>query len=139
MQFFQESNGRTLTITVDAESLLGAIDALRTDEDYMEYAVSRVDSYYDADNEMSQEDIMRDLDEFVERINYYAENGDELFEKMAYKKNGTFNRTNKPWLKRAANGAYWEDHYGWNTKVLRLEARTDTEAEVVLTDVIVHY
>lgn len=139
MQFFQESNGHTLTITVDTESLLAKIDALRVDEDYMEYAVNRVSGSCGDDDNVSQETIMRDLDEFAERINYYTENGDELFEKMAYKKNGTFNRTNKPWLKSAVNGSYWEDHYGWNTKVLRVEARTDTEAEVVLTDVIIHY
>ena len=138
MQFFQEVNGRTLTITVDTEELLDQIDMLRTDEEYMEYAVSRVNGS-GSDDEVSQETILRDLDAFEDRINYYAENGDELFEKMAYRKNGTFNRTNKPWLKRAVNGAYLESHYGWTTKVLRLEARTETEAEVVLTDVIVHY
>ncbi len=139
MQFFQEVNGHTLTITVDTENLLEQIDMLRTDEDYMEYAINRVNGNCSDDDEVSQETIMRDLDAFEERINYYAEYGDELFEKMAYKKNGTFNRTNKPWLKRAVNGALLESHYGWTAKVLRVEARTDTEAEVVLTDIIVHY
>lgn len=138
MQFFKESNGRQLTITVNVENLLQKIDELRTDEDYMEYACDRVGGNCETDK-VGPESIMNDLDEFAKLISYYGENGNELFDKVAYKKNGTFSLRTKHVLKQAVNGSYWEDHYGWNTKVLRIEPVDDTHAEVVLANIIVHY
>ena len=111
MQFFKDSNGRRLTITVNVESLLQRIDELKTDEDYLEYACDRVSGNCDTDK-VGQESILNDLNEFAKLISYYGENGNELFDKTAYKKNGTFNLRTKPTLKQAVNGSYWEDQIG---------------------------
>ena len=138
MQFFKESNGHKMTITVDVETLLQEIDDLKNDEEYLEYYNQLVSG--DCSCDMVDKDaILSNLDEFAELVTYYGENGEELFNGMAYKKNGTFSLRVKPVVKQAVNGAYWEDSYGWNTKVLRLEPTDDTHAEVVLTSIIVHY
>lgn len=138
MQFFKEANGRQLTIRVDTEALLQRIDDLRNDEGYLEECNQLVGG--DCSGDMVSKDvILANLDEFAELVASYGENGDELFDEMTYKKNGTFSLRSKPVLKQVVNGSYWEDYYGWNTKVLRLEPTNDTNAEVVLTDIIVHY
>lgn len=51
-----------------------------------------------------------------------------IFAMMVFKKNGTFNRSTKPVIRRIDFGPYWEDSYGWNVYGIRLQAIDDTHA-----------
>lgn len=141
--FTRENNGYTLTIQVNEEELLKRIQECRdpkyeyySEDGDQDYNMNRVNSY---EEYCSKEEILADLDEFEANINYYIQHGNELFDFMRLKKNGTFTKNAKPILKEAINGAYWEDSYGWNTMVLRIEPINDTLAELVLTEIVIHY
>jgi len=167
MKTFQKtSNGYTLEIIIDDEELLKKLDKeIQTYqhllEKHAEHEKERVeaeennnDDYYDYRWEYNMqsvygdpesdyctpEEIIRDLKEF-KKIITDAVNGDgsELWAKVSLKKNGTFKKTGKPTLKEAINGSYWEDSYGWNAQVLRLEPTDDTHVHLKLSHVTLHY
>lgn len=155
--FKKLSNGHTLEIIIDDEALLEELNAaieeyedLKTklatlekgtdkyDSLFWEYNMQRV--YSDLSNYCTVDEILDDLKEFKQIVlDAVMSDGSELFEKAELKKNGTFKKTCKPLLKDAINGYYWEDSYGWNTRVLRLEPINDTQAEMRLDHIVVHY
>lgn len=165
-KFTRESNGYTLTIEVDEQGLLAEIDediqemedlkkkhaeyeAERIkaeengDEDYddwrWEYNMSSV--YGDPESDFcTPEQIIKDLEEFKKVItDAVNSDGSKLFDMIPLKKNGTFKKNTKPMLKEAINGTYWEDSYGWNTQVLRLEPWDDTHVHMKLDTIVLHW
>lgn len=164
--FQKESNGYTLEIIIDDAALLAMLDddikkyqelqakykALEEERvdaeennspDYddwrWEYDMGSV--YGDPESDFcTPEAIIEDLEKFKKVITD-AVNGDgsELWALVALKKNGTFKKNCKPMLKEAINGTYWEDSYGWNTQVLRLEPSDDTHVYMKLDTIVLHY
>lgn len=75
-----------------------------------------------------------------EKIRKGMENDAAIFwDMMSYKKNGTFKKTVKPMVFEHSYGDYWEDSYGWNTMVIRFEAKSDTKIELKLYHTVIHY
>ena len=167
MKTFQKpSNGYMLEIIIDDETLLKKLDEkIQSYQELLEkhskYEQERVeaeekgDEYYDdyrweydmqsvyGDPESdycTPEEIIKDLNEFKKIIiDAVNSDGTELWAKVSLKKNGTFKKTSKPMLKEAINGSYWEDSYGWNTQVLRLEPFDDTHVRLELDHIVLHY
>lgn len=138
MIFQKESNGHKLTIEVNTDNLLQTINLLKSNYDYINKRTEIVGDTSE-DCSIDKDAILQDLDEFAKTVSYYSEHGDEIFDKMTYKKNGAFSVKNKPILKQAVNGEYWDDYYGWNTMALRVEPVADAHAKLILKDIIVHY
>lgn len=140
--FTVNSNGHTLAITVDGDALRkeidGRIEYYKSDK-VEEYERQRVYGDYKTDF-CTLDETLKDLEDFKKVITDY-ENGDgqELFSLMPIKKNGTFKKNVKPTLKEAVCGIYYEECYGWSTMILRLEAVSDTEVRMALSQVILHY
>ena len=151
--FEKESNGHTLKIVVDGISLLSEIDdKIKEFEDIKkefggdnvpddEDAKWEMQSVYgDLDEYCTPNQILDDLNDFKNLINSLIESdGSELWKNVSLKKNGTFKKNCKPILKEAIFGSYWEDSYGWNTLVLRLEPRDDTTVNMLLDTIVLHY
>lgn len=167
MQKFQrQNNGYTLEIIIDDEALLKMLDddiqkyqelqakykALEEErvdaeengtDDYddwrWEYDMSSV--YGDPESDFcTPEQIIKDLEEFKKVItDAVNSDGSKLFDMIPLKKNGTFKKNTKPMLKEAINGTYWEDSYGWNTQVLRLEPWDDTHVHMKLDTIVLHW
>ena len=154
--FTRESNGYTLTIEIDDEKLKQELDLdiaemeqikdehgsdidLINEEVKWEYSMCEVDG--DCEHDFcSPDEIIADRNNFIETIKkLIADNGSELWDMIQLKKNGTFKKNCKPIIRRAINGCYWEDSYGWNTLVLRLVPITDTLARVELDTIIIHW
>lgn len=167
MKTFQKlSNGYMLEIIIDDEALFKKLDnEIQSyqellekhpdlEKERIEAEENQNDDYYDYRWEYNMQsvygdpesdyctptEIIRDLNEF-KKIITNAVNGDgsELWAKVSLKKNGTFKKTSKPTLKEAINGSYWEDSYGWNTMVLRLEPGDDTHVHLDLSHIVLHY
>lgn len=164
--FQKESNGYELEIIIDEESLFAILDKnIATYEDlrqkHSDYEKERVDAEENGDESYDDwrweydvssvygdpesdwctpEEIIKDLNEFKRIItNLVNGDGSELWAKAALKKNGTFKKNCKPIFKEAINGTYWEDSYGWNAQVLRLEPFNDTRAYLKLDNIVLHY
>ena len=152
-KFTKESNGYTLTITLDENKLFEKLDEeiaemQKLDEDHgkfvpnylkIEYGMSQVYGDYECDF-CTPKEIIDDLKEFKDIImNIIKTKGQELWKNIVIKKDGTFALNRKPRLKEAINGSYWEDNYGWNTLVLRLVADSSTDMHVILDYVVLHY
>lgn len=164
-EFTRLSNGYTLSIIIDDEKLLGMIDkeikkyqdlqakykayeeerivAEENGEDYddwrWEYDMSSV--YGDPESDWcTPDEILKDLEGFKQVIiDAVNSDGSKLWDMVALKKNGTFKKNCKPMLKEAINGTYWEDSYGWNAQVLRLEPSDDTHVYMQLDKIVLHY
>ena len=154
MKVFQkESNGYTLSIKIDKEDLFKSLDddinkftdlknqygggILPDCDDRWE--TSSV--YGDPETDYCTIDsIIQDLQGFKDLITRLIEgDGTELWNQVSLKKNGTFKKNAKPMLKEAIYGSYWEDSYGWNAQVLRIEPWDDTTANVLLSNITLHY
>ena len=154
-EFTRTNNGYDLKIVLDEEKLLEYVDEQL--EIYQGLIGKELDSSDPDDDERRNYDLQLvngETDEFidpkevVDDLNKFkfiienlaaSENGQELWDKVAYKKNGTFKKTSKPTLKEAINGSYWEDSYGWNTLVLRIEPYSDTMCKVTFAHIVIHY
>ena len=119
-------------------------DVYREGYEYMadyryEYGMQKV--YGDPESDFcTPDEIIEDLNEFKDDIKRLIEgDGKELWKMVTIKKNGTFKKTVKPIIKEAINGSYWEDSYGWNTLVLRLEPCDDTHMHLRLDTIVLHY
>lgn len=160
MKVFQkESNGYTLSIRINEEELFNRLDEeiakyedLKkkydkleqeregSDDDYRwEYDMQSV--YGDPESDWcTPDEIIEDLNKFKSIItNVVNGDGSDLWNKVDLKKNGTFKKNSKPTLKEAINGTYWEDSYGWRTQVLRLEPWDDTNVNMTLDRITLHY
>lgn len=160
MKVFQkESNGYTLSIRINEEELFNRLDEeiakyedLKkkydkleeeregSDDDYRwEYDMQSV--YGDPESDWcTPDEIIEDLNKFKSIItNAINGDGSDLWNKVDLKKNGTFKKNSKPTLKEAINGTYWEDSYGWRTQVLRLEPWNDTNVNMTLDRITLHY
>lgn len=160
MKVFQkESNGYTLSIRINEEELFNRLDEeiakyedLKkkydkleqeregSDDDYRwEYDMQSV--YGDPESDWcTPDEIIEDLNKFKSIItNAVNGDGSDLWNKVDLKKNGTFKKNSKPTLKEAINGTYWEDSYGWRTQVLRLEPWDDTNVNMTLDRITLHY
>lgn len=104
-----------------------------------EYGMQKV--YGDPESDFcTPDEIIADLNGFKDDIKRLVEgDGEELWRMATLKKNGTFKKTAKPTVREAINGHYWEDSYGWNTLVLRLEPRDDTHMYLELDTIVLHY
>ena len=165
-QFQKISNGHTLNIIINEDELFQSLDEdIKKYEDLKqkcaEYEKERVkaeennDEYYDdyrweydmqsvyGDPESdfcTPDEIISDLNGFKNDIKRIIEgDGEELWKIVSLKKNGTFKKTAKPTIREAINGCYWDDSYGWNTQVLRLEPRDDTHMYLELDTIVLHY
>ena len=86
------------------------------------------------------DEIISDLNGFKNDIKRIIEgDGEELWKIVSLKKDGTFKKTAKPTIREAINGCYWDDSYGWNTQVLRLEPHDDTHLYLELDTIVLHY
>lgn len=119
-------------------------DAYSKGSEYMadyryEYGMQKV--YGDPESDFcTPDEIIADLNSFKDDIKRLAEgDGEELWRIATLKKNGTFKKTAKPTIREAINGHYWEDSYGWNTLVLRLEPHDDTHMYLELDTIVLHY
>lgn len=160
MKVFQkESNGYTLSIRINEEELFNRLDEeiakyedLKkkydkleeeregSDDDYRwEYDMQSV--YGDPESDWcTPDEIIEDLNKFKSIItNAINGDGSDLWNQVDLKKNGTFKKNSKPTLKEAINGTYWEDSYGWRTQVLRLEPWDDTNVNMTLDRITLHY
>lgn len=165
-KFTKESNGYTLTIEVNEEQLFAKLDKdIKEMEDlkkkHAEYEKERLEAEANGDKnyddwrweyDMSSvygdpesdwctpDEIIEDRNDFKETIKkLIADSGDTLWSMATFKKNGTFKKNAKPMIRKAINGSYWEDSYGWNTLVLRLVPITDTLACVEFDTIVLHY
>lgn len=167
-QFTKINNGHALILVIDKDSIFADLDELikacddakkdieegLKDGTITEEDISNVLSEYDLPTDKLYEDYERcsiksaeDVDKirqcYVEAKNtveqYIKDNAALLWDKVSYKKNGTFKKTVKPIIFEHDYGHYWEDSYGWNTMVIRLEPVSDTELELTITDVVEHY
>ncbi len=164
-EFTRLSNGYTLTIRINEDALLKELDeeikkyqdlqakykayeeeriaAEENGEEYddwrWEYDMSSV--YGDPECDWcTPDEILKDLEEFKQVIiNAVNSDGSKLWDMVELKKNGTFKKNCKPTLKKAINGSYWEDSYGWNARVLRLEPWNDTRVDMKLDKIVLHY
>lgn len=167
MKTFQKiSNGHTLNIIINEDELFQSLDEdikkyedlkqkyaecekERTDaeesndEDYYDYRweYDMQSVYGDPESDFcTPDEIIKDLNGFKNDIKRLIEgDGEELWKIATLKKNGTFKKTAKPTVREAINGHYWEDSYGWNTLVLRLEPRDDTHMYLELDTIVLHY
>ena len=139
------SNGHVLKLSIDADELIMAINNQiknvrdNTDENGIAEYLTTVQGR--SDDAVLAEDVIKDLEKMKLTVQHYAEeeNHFALIDKMPLKKNGTFKRTQKPVLAEAEYGEYWDDSYGWYVMVIRIEATSDTEAEVRADFIIEHY
>lgn len=139
------SNGHILKVYIDADELIMAINNQikevrdNTDDDGIAEYMTTVQGR--SDDAVLAEDVIKDLEKMKTTVLHYAEeeNHHTLIDKMPLKKNGTFKRTQKPVLDEAQYGEYWDDSYGWHVMVIRIEAISDTEAEVRVDFIIEHY
>lgn len=152
-QFTKESNGYTLVIEIDKDELIRKLEldiaemeqikqehGENIDEEIKwEYDMCQV--YGDCEDDFcTPDEIIANRNEFIAIVERLANSdGAELWNMVQLKKNGTFKKNSKPMLKEAINGSYWEDSYGWNTLVMRLEPVTDTLARVKLDHIVLHY
>lgn len=148
--FTKESNGRTLTIQIDKEKLFKRLNEEIAEYKKLENASDDEieDMMYDLSLERVQSDTgdMCSASEIIEcyesikrTINKIINtNGEYLWDRLKLKTNGTFSRNQKPIIRKAINGSYWEDHYGWNTLVLRLVPLNDIVVELKLEEIIIH-
>lgn len=148
-----KGNGKNaLTINMDMDVLVAEIDRQiahfqdvikkieKGEEDEDRYERGRL--YGDPENDFLEPDrCIKDLEETKKRIMEMAEDveGNTIWPMAVFKKNGTFKRTVKPIIYMQEFGSYWEDSYGWNVQVLRLEPMDDMNAEIVLRDIVEHY
>lgn len=167
MKTFQKiSNGFTLNIIINEDELFKSLDEdIKKYEDlkakYAEYEKKRVDAeesndenyddyrweydmqsvYGDPETDWCTPDaIINDLNGFKNDIKRIIEgDGEELWNLVSLKKNGTFKKTAKPTIREAINGTYWMENYGWNTQVLRLEPYDDTHIHLELSNIVLHY
>ena len=167
MKTFQKlSNGHTLNIIIDEDKLFKSLDEdikkyedLRQkydkcekeraeaeenkNEDYDDYRweYNMQSVYGDPESDWcTPDEIIEDLNGFKKDIKRIVEgNGEELWNLVSLKKNGTFKKTVKPTIREAINGTYWDENYGWNTQVLRLEPRDDTHLYLELDTIVLHY
>lgn len=168
MKKFEKTSGKkTLTIIIDEKSMLDELnkdiqaftDLIKSYDEYKAkldpsetpktpseyykdfvYDYDMQSVYEDVDSWVKPEDIIKDLNEFKDIITKSVESdGSKLWDKIVLKKNGTFNKTCKPTLKEATNGCYWDDSYGWNTRVLRLVAHDDVTVHMQLDEIVLHY
>lgn len=159
MKTFQKiSNGFTLNIIINEEELFKSLDKdikqykdlkeklakekeedIENDDYKWEYNMQSV--YGDPESDFcSPDEIIADLNGFKDDIKRLIEgNGEELWKMTALKKNGTFKKNCKPMIREAINGVYWEENYGWNTLVLRLEPHDDTHIHLELDTIVLHY
>ncbi len=152
--FEKESNGHTLKIIIDETNLFSELDdEIKKYEDIKkEFGGDNIPDdedckwemqsvYGDSENDYcTPNQIIDDLNDFKNIINRLIESdGSELWNTVALKKNGTFKKNCKPTLKEAINGSYWEENYGWNTLVLRLEPWDDTTVNMLLDTIVLHY
>lgn len=147
MKWETVSNGHRLTITMDTENLVKCIDerikkfqSIDPDDDDERWERGRV--YGDPEDDfLTPAECIADLEDMKDTINKMAADseGTSLWPMVSLKKNGTFKRSVKPMLQQESFGPYWEDSYGWNVEVLRIEPINDVEAEIVLTDIVTHY
>lgn len=167
MKTFQKiSNGHTLNIIINEDELFQSLDEdikkyedlkqkydecekerteaeENSDEDYYDYRweYDMQSVYGDPESDFcTPDEIIEDLNGFKNDIKRLIEgDGEELWKIATLKKNGTFKKTAKPTVREAINGHYWEDSYGWNTLVLRLEPRDDTHMYLELDTIVLHY
>lgn len=167
MKTFQKiSNGHTLNIIINEDELFQSLDEdikkyvdlkqkfekcekerieaeENNDEDYYDYRweYDMQSVYGDPESDWhTPDEIIKDLNGFKDDIKRIIEgDGEELWKIAALKKNGTFKKTVKPTIREAINGHYWEDSYGWNTLVLRLEPWDDTHMYLKLDTIVLHY
>lgn len=156
MKWTTVSNGHTLTVTMDTEALIKDLDAKIAEfqneikeieagaeqETIEEYAYSRQRVYGNCEDDyVEPSECITDLEDMKDCIQKLAADGDgsTVWPTIALKKNGTFKKTCKPIIREECFGPYWEDSYGWNVEVLRIEPISDTEAEIVLTHIVQHY
>lgn len=167
MKTFQKiSNGHTLNIIINEDELFQSLDEdikkyvdlkqkfkecekerieaeENNDEDYYDYRweYDMQSVYGDPESDWhTPDEIIEDLNGFKDDIKRLIEgDGEELWKIATLKKNGTFKKTVKPTIREAINGHYWEDSYGWNTLVLRLEPWDDTHMYLRLDTIVLHY
>lgn len=155
MEWTKVSNGHTLTIKMDTETLINKLDKriLEFKREMLDIAADKVGDddgrcyersavYGNAEYDFVEpSECIKDLEEMKNTINNLAtgEEIDSLWSNIALKKNGTFKRNCKLIIREECFGYYWEDSYGWNTEVLRVEPDTDTVVNIVLTNIVIHY
>ena len=167
MKTFQKiSNGHTLNIIINEDKLFQSLDEdikkyeyikqryekyekkrieaeENNDENYNDYRweYDMQSVYGDPESDFCTPDaIIEDLNKFkndIKRI--IEEDGENLWKIIPLKKNGSFKKNIKPIIRTAINGSYWEDCFGWNTLVLRLEPRDDTNIYLKLDTIVLHY
>lgn len=152
--FEKESNGHMLKIVIDEQSLFSELDdEIKKyedikkqfggdnvpDDDDTKWDMQRV--YGDPESDYcTTNQVIDDLNDFKNLITRLIESdGSELWNSVSLKKNGTFKKNCKPMLKEAINGSYWDESYGWNTLVLRLEPWDDTTVNMLLDTIVLHY
>ena len=150
VKFTKENNGHILTIEIPKDDLLTDIDneikcvetAKATDtadeNEFYDFGMNKV--YSDIDEFCTFDEILNDLNGFKNDIQKIInDDGESLWNMCVFKKNGTFKKSCKPLIREAINGDYWDDSYGWNTRVLRLIPKSDTLARVEFDHIVVHY
>ena len=167
MKTFQKiSNGHTLNIIINEDKLFQSLDEdikkyeyikqryekyekkrieaeENNDENYNDYRweYDMQSVYGDPESDFCTPDaIIEDLNKFKNDIKRIIEgDGEKLWKIIPLKKNGSFKKNIKPIIRTAINGSYWEDYFGWNTLVLRLEPRDDTHMYLELDTIVLHY
>ena len=154
--FTKTSNGYTLTIEINEEELVRKLELDISEMEQVKqehgndldiipeetkWECDMCSVYGDCESDFcTPDEIIQNREEFIQVVNRLASgDGTELWNMVQLKKNGTFKKNSKPMIKEAINGSYWEDSYGWNTLVLRLEPITDTLARVKLDHIVIHY
>lgn len=140
------SNGYVLTLTIDTEYLVSAIDEkiedVRNNTNEQGRAKYMTEVHGNSEELAYADVVVRDLEEIKSKVIGFTKLEDNLrslIDKMPLKKNGTFKRSVKPTLAEQNYGEYWEDSYGWNILTIRIEADSDTEATVRASYIVEHY
>lgn len=148
-EWTKQSNGHTLTVVMDEESLLKKIDEkILKFRNYQKYGYSEEEKmnmtivYGDWESDFHDpQSCINDLMGMKQRIMSLKndKSGIQIWNLVSLKKNGTFKKTTKPILRKESFGPYFEDSYGWYVEVLRMEPINDTKIEIVLTDITIHH
>jgi len=111
--------------------------ALETDEENLYFP----EEYGVEDDKPTIEDLTNDQMRMAHWILSERARWDKVFQKLARKKNGTFNKSRKLTLHRIATSetGYSEDSYGFYGDELRIEVINDTTAVLLIQNTIRKY
>lgn len=140
MQLFQKSmHGATFQIKIDLNKINKIIDFMKYDPEYVGEYSEKVNGY---EEKLEASDIYKDIEDLEKKLNELSETDsgrEELFNAGVLKKNKRWNKKTKPTLYQCLNGRYVDEYYGWFHYALRFVPIDETNAELILEEIVTHY